>query len=328
MMQNFLRRTITFLFIPFFLILIIDYFLRDINSLYKEKYSQLIENKDFIEVLILGNSHANYGVDPNGFNNKYAYNLANVSQQIYFDKRLTMQAINRGMDKLKYVFISVGHHSLFTSSQGVRNIWSYYANGIKYKETNYALAIISPFLWGYTPKVALSLIKKRIINKIKYGDTQIINFDVEVGVNVRDVINKGFISYEGTNDKDFNEKKYLSIARSYKEPDINSERKDIIRDLEDFIYKLKSNKITPILFSIPTYIEYNKHLDSSIINRNRLDIKKICNKYNIEYWDYSNDERFSKSEFYNPDHLNKKGAKQFGRMLSHRLNGGSHSIIQ
>ena len=321
MIRKFLKTTTTFLLIPFFLILIIDYYIRDINSLYKEKFSQLIESKDSVDVLILGNSHANYGVDPGEFKNNYAYNLANVSQQIYFDKRLTITALNKGMDKLKYVFISVDYHSLFTSSQGVRDIWSYYANGIKYKETKYTLAVISPFLWGYTPKIALSLIKKRIINKIKYRNTQIINFDVEDGIDIRDVIQKGFISFKGTNTKYFNKKEYLSRAGRFKEPDINSERKDVIKDLEDFIYKLKSNKITPILFSTPVYSEYNEYLDINIINRNKLDIKEICNKYNIEYWDYSNDKGFSKSDFYNCDHLNKKGAKKFGKMLSYRLNG-------
>ena len=47
--------------------------------------------------------------------------------------------------------------------------------------------------------------------------------------------------------------------------------------------------------------------------------KKLSAKYNMEFWDYSNNNNFIQDEFFNPDHLNKKGAARFGKMLDSKL---------
>ena len=39
----------------------------------------------------------------------------------------------------------------------------------------------------------------------------------------------------------------------------------------------------------------------------------------MEFWDYAIDNNFSKGEFFNPDHLNKKGAERFSKMLDSTL---------
>ncbi|MGQ1909308.1 hypothetical protein ACT3CE_05925 [Marinifilum sp. RC60d5] len=283
------------------------------------KYNGLLNAKDSIQVLFLGNSHANYSVNPCMLEDFIGYNIANVSQQIYFDKRLTIKAINEGVRNLKYVFISVDYHSLFTSSQGVRDIWSYYANGIKYKNKDYIKSTVSPFIWGYTPKVSLSLIKKRVLNTLKYRNDSIINFNVENGVNITDHLCGGFIGLEGLNNYSFNNLSYKKKASNFKENINKSERVEVIKDLNSFILFLKNKNIEPVLFSSPTYREYNKYLDKKQIKRNIEDIDNICQKYNIQYWRFNEDCRFLKKDFYNQDHLNKKGASKFSIILNKKL---------
>ena len=124
-----------------------DLYLGNMNSLYKEKAEGLKKDAHEIEILILGNSHATYGVNPDYFTD-YAFNIANVGQSIFFDKALTLQNIGV-LEELKYVLISLDYHSLYFSSQrGERNIWSYYGNGIKHPSENYYKADISPFLFS------------------------------------------------------------------------------------------------------------------------------------------------------------------------------------
>ncbi|TVZ16948.1 hypothetical protein JM81_3220 [Maribacter sp. MAR_2009_72] len=301
-----------------------DLFLRDINSLSSEKYNGLLNQKDSINVLFLGNSHANYAINPCKIDSFKTYNLANVSQKIYFDKRLTIKAINEGVSNLEYVFISVDYHSLFTSTQGIRDNWTYYANGIKYKDKDYTKVNLSPFLWGYTPKVSLSLLTKTISRKIKYRENNVLNFDVEKFVDIKDTLCNGFIGINGTDISSFNDASYLSKARYLGENTETSERKEVIQDLMEFIEFLKKQNIKPILFSSPTYSEFNKYLDTITVKQNLADIHFLSKKYNIPYWRYNDDARFLKEDFYNQDHLNKKGAEKFSKLINARLNALSN----
>ena len=317
-MKLFGKRILLFLLPPVIIILCADIFLRSQNNMYKEKYNGALENKDSIEILILGNSHATYGVDPTVLN-KYAYNIANVNQSIYFDKRITLPLM-KDLTKLKYVLISVDFHSLYFSSQGIRDIWSYYGNGIKYKDKDYLLADISPSIFGYTPKVAVSLIKKRILRAIKYRDEKVIDFDVEKGINLKDTIKKGFVSFESTKENSFTVDEFRKKAEGYNGMIKNDKiRDEVVKDLEDFIQKLIANGVTPILFTSPVYKDYYTFLDSTAIRENETLLMKISKKYNIKYWDFSNLSVMTKDDFYNSDHLNKKGAAKFSAVLNDSL---------
>jgi hypothetical protein len=315
-MRLFGKRILIFLLPPLIIIFSLDTFLRVQNDMYKEKYNGAIENKDSIEVIILGNSHATYAVDPTAFD-LYAYNLAYVNQSIYFDKRITLSLMNK-LEKLRYVLISVDFHSFSFSSQGIRDVWSYYGNGIKYKDRNYLLENLSPSLFGYTPKVALSLLKKRIIKAIKYRNETVITCDVEKGINLKDTIKKGFVSFEVSKESAFTEKElkkkadgYNGMVKKYKKI-----RQEVINDLEDFIQILIDNNITPVLFTAPVYKGYYSFLDTTALRENKKILMDLCRKYDIKYWDFSNLNIMTQDDFYNCDHLNKKGAHKFSVLLS------------
>lgn len=303
--------------LPLLVILLTDIWLRNQNTLYKEKYNGLIEQKDSIQLLILGNSHATYGVDPNPFF-LYAYNLASPSQSIYFDKRLTLSLLD-SLVNLRYVLISIDYHSLYFSSQDYRNVWSYYGNGIKYKKEKYWLAKLSPFLFGYSKSVSIAMIKKRIKNCLKYKNTSIIDhIDAEYDrINPMDKIRRGFIGAEGIDENCFNETWYKYRAEyTAKNYFSLNEKEEVMADLNDFIIKLKSHEIVPILFSTPTYSEYNSFLDEKILQQNQRDIQQLCELQNIVYLNYMNDKQFSKNDFNDPDHLNKQGAMKFSELLN------------
>lgn len=314
-MKLFIKKLIYFLVFPIVFVLVMDIWLRNQESLYSVKYEGALLNKDSIEILILGNSHANYGVDPEAFE-MYAYNMANVSQSIYFDKRLTTSLID-SLSNLKYVFISIDYHSLYFSSQGIRDIWSYYGNNIKYKNKNYILEDISPFFYGYTPKVSLSLLKKRVINFLKHGK-ECLSYNVETGVNLNDTLKKGFISFEDQfNSSFFTEEAYKSRINIFNNKIYSStEKNEVLNDLDHFIDNLIINKIEPILYTTPTFINYNTYLDSSILDQNYNDIAGLSNKYDIPYLNFMHNPLFKRDDYYNADHLNKKGALKFAKMLN------------
>ncbi len=278
----------------------------------------LQKNAPEIEVLIAGNSHANYGVDPNCFSFN-TYNIANVGQTIYFDRRIILSNIET-LHKLKYVFISVDYHSLYSSSQGIRDAWSYYDNGIKYKNNSYIKENISPFLFGYTAKGSITLLKKDIKRRLIYKSKKTIDFDVQEGIVYTDTISKGFIGFTG-NSNQFNPNAYTRRASFFARM-INpgaSIKKEILGDLEQLIVELKAKNIEVILFVTPTFREYNNYLNKNVVAQNEKDIHSLLLKYNIEYWTYYNSSQFNQKDFFDCDHLNKEGAKKFSTLLSEKL---------
>ena len=318
-MKLFFNKILIFVFPLFLIVLGIDFHLRNINSLYKEKVNGLTEHTNVIEILILGNSHGFTGVDPNYFT-KYAFNIANSGQSIYFDKELTLRNLE-ALEKLKYVFISLDYHSLYFSSQrGGRNILSYYGNGIKHSSTSYHKADISPFLFGYDPKASFSLIIIDLLAKWKFrNQSYYVDLDAKSGIDKVE-LTKGFIALPGTQTNDFNNTSYTNRINGFNRLiNTSTEKKLVLNELDQLISTLQNNGIKPIFFSTPTFNEYNTFLDSSIINDNRVDAEILCKKYNMEFWDYAKDNDFIKDEFFNPDHLNKKGAERFSKILNSRL---------
>lgn len=325
-MKLFFKKILLFVSPIILFLLIFDFWLRDMNTIYKEKYSNFKEYKDSIEVLVLGNSHANYAIDPKEFS-FFTYNIANVGQSIYFDKELTLGSID-SLINLKFVLISVDYHSFYFSKQkGIRDNWSYYGYNIKHIENNYLKADFSPFLFGYTPKVSLSLLKKMIIKKWKYKDyDHYIDYDVEIGVSITDTMEKGFLARNGTHYQKFNNSSYLKRINHFNNiiRDSNEEGY-VMKELEMLILGIKKKGVIPILISHPTFPDYNKCLDIKNLENNKIKIDMLCQKFDIQYFDFSNSIK-DVSYFFDADHLNKKGAKEYSNTLNKIINNMDNDL--
>ena len=313
-MRIFLKKSLLFLAFPLVIILSSDFVLRTQNTLYKEKYEGAKKANDSIEILLLGSSQITYGVDPEAFD-LYAYNISNLAQSIYFDKRITLSLLPE-LPNLKYAFISIGYHTFSYSSQFHRDFWSYYGNGIKYEDTDYLSANVSPTLFGYTPKVSYAMLKRKFMNRWKYGK-DIIDFEVQSGVDLYTPAVKGFIAYEGSDTANFTPEAFDFLSNHYTEIiDKSNEKEAVLADLEDFIQILQAKGITPILYSPPSYTGYVQYLNKSYIKSNVESSKRLADKYNIEYWDFLDSDRFSIDDFHDMEHLNRKGATKFSEMLN------------
>ena len=127
-------------------------------------------------------------------------------------------------------------------------------------------------------------------------------------------------TYIPKDDMYFDKEYYINRIKAHDDLINSSTKKELVlNELDKLISTLQNNGIKPIFFSTPTFKEYNTFLDSSIINNNLIDTKNLCKKYNIEFWDYAYYHNFNIDEFFNPDHLNKKGAARFSSILDSRL---------
>ncbi|WP_196895922.1 hypothetical protein [Aureivirga marina] len=303
----------------FLFVILMDTWLRNQNSIYKAKLTGLEKNIENIELLILGNSRAGYGINPTLFDQN-TYNLANVSQSIYFDKRITEKYLDK-LKKLKYVLLSIDYHTLYFSSQGRRDYWSYYAHDIKHPDRSYTMPTISPFLYGYSSKPSMAMLKRSVINNLSHNDS-ILDFDVENGINIEIPMKKGFITYENTDKDAFNKIAFKARADYFNRKTLNSTEKEMVmKDLEEFISILKEKNIQPILITSPCIKEFRDLLDEKVKKQNMKDIQYLVEKYQLPYFNFFDGEKFfDKNDFHNCDHLNQKGAKKYASLLNDRIN--------
>lgn len=311
-MKKFIKRFLLFALPLIFILLVFELFLRKMDTSYKVKREQIRSSGRDAEVLIVGNSHA-ARLDPREFSLD-AFNLAQVNQSLYFDRRITTKYLDQ-FKKLKYVLISVDFHSLYFSDEGDRNVWSYYGYGIDYKHSMPIPEKVS-YLAGYKTKFMLEFAKRYLTGKYRV----IRGLEVEEAADLSQPIVKGFVPYRDTSITSMMSEAYMNERAGYFNNMVHTshERSEILADLEGFIADLKARNISPVLITMPCYAPYRGLLDKNVLERNRTDILTLSEKYKIPYWDYFT-MPLSPDSYLNCDHLNGKGSLIVSDSLSRDL---------
>lgn len=311
-MKKFIKRFLLFALPLIFILLVFELFLRKMDTSYKVKREQISSSGGEAEVLIVGNSHA-ARLDPREFSLN-AFNLAQVNQSLYFDRRITTKYLDQ-FKKLKYVLISVDFHSLYFSDEGDRNIWSYYGYGINYKHSLPIPEKVS-YLAGYKAKFLTEFVKRYLTGKYKV----IRGLEVEEAADLSQPIVKGFVPYRDTSINSMMSEAYMNERAGYFNDMVHTsgERREILADLEGFIADLKARNISPVLITMPCYAPYRGLLDKNVLQQNRTDILTLSEKYKIPYWDYFT-MPLSPDCYLNCDHLNGKGSLIVSDSLSRDL---------
>lgn len=271
-------------------------------SSYAAKKYFLEKQLDSIEVLILGSSQTFNGVNP-AFFAKKAFNLANVSQTIYYDKRLTLDYLPK-LPKLKTVFINVGYFSFFYQLFDIKENWRdyYYLQqfGIKYYELN-------PFLLNNYS--AFSVYQPMHSVKLAFN-----KFEDEAA---KEILSNGYqpkYIQETMNDSLGNERVNIHNSENF-----TNRRKEIETDLEDFVKQLSEKNIQVVFLTTPVYSTYSKFCDKKIIEANNQFINLLCKKYKYNYLNFFEDKRFTKDDFFDNDHLKNNGAIKLSKIISDTL---------
>jgi hypothetical protein len=294
-MKQFLKKIFLFL-IPILLIFIgLEYSLRTIKSGFEKKRNDLISLSDSIEILILGNSHENNGINPLYFK-KPAYNLAYGSQTILYEKQLILKYIGI-LKKLKLVIISLDYPSLYWGFSEKRDFFYYHYYDINIRNKSYLKEYISYFYYVYSPRTALRLLYN---NSESNSEAKLV---------------KGWLSYDTTDYSTLTYKEGKKKVFDF-EVDINqsiiSKENDYVRsELESLIIFLKQRQIIPILITTPCYKYFTDNLDKQILRNDSLYIEKLAAKYKLFYINSLKDTSYKIEHFHDNDHLNQYGAKKY-----------------
>ncbi len=321
-MKKFLFKISFFILSLIVIISLFDFAIRSNNTLYKQKVKDILKESKKIKVLSLGNSRATFSINPLEID-LFTFNFSHIAQSIYYDKRIALKFLD-SMPNLQYVLISCDYHSLYFSKQinNTREMNIFYGTGIPYKSKSYLLPKISPFLFGYSPKTTINILKKKVLRQLKnIHKKRILTFAPEVDVNVEDTLIQGFLPTNGTNRKSFQDINYKKRIAFFDSTITHSaEKKEILDDLTEFILVLKKRNITPVLFNSPTYTEYNALLNRDILKSNTKTIDSLTQLFGLDYFNFFQDTTFKINDFVDIDHLNKQGSIKFSRKINNLLN--------
>lgn len=272
-------------------------------SSYATKKYFLEQQLDSIETLVLGSSQIFNSINPTCFVS-HTFNLANVSQTIYFDKRLTLQYLPK-LSKLKTVIINISYFSFFYQLFDTKEYWRdyYYLQhfGIKYYEIptfcleNYAAFAV------YKPLHCFKLAYKKFQDK-----------------NALEIVRNGYqpkFKQELINDSVGKTRVVLHNTEN-----MANRRAEIETDLADFVKQLNEKKINIVFVTTPVFKSYSKFCNKNIIDSNTTFINSLCKRYNALYLNFFEDNRFDKNDFSDNDHLRNNGANKLSKLINDTLN--------
>lgn len=302
-----LVRKITFFVLPILIVLgIIEVFYRVVPNNYIVKNRNVVKNYKTAEVLILGNSHTFYGLNPAYFDNP-TFNLSNISQTLYFDKLLFDKHIDK-FKKLKYVILNVEYFSLGVLNNSSESDWRKY-----YYEMYMDLDV--------------PIIEKTDINRYLLSSPRGFNANIKLmqryfaDGTIIDCDDSGFgINYtkEKIKIKDIYEDALVRV-KGHENNNMNFTENTII--LQKMIDKCNSLGIKVIIVTMPVSKPY-----ANGVNQKKLaKIVKTClsleNKNaNVHYINLFNDSRFTNEDFYDADHLHTDGAKKCSKIINSFIN--------
>lgn len=291
--------------LPIFLLLIsMEILVRKIPNDYSHKKEYLDKHSKDLEVLILGSSHAAYGLDPKFFSNN-TFNAAHISQSLEYDLKIFYKYQSK-LPHLKTVVIPISYFSLFYILQDGPEPW---------REKNYAIYYDidgSANLAGHSEVASqrTELNLKRIF--FYYVFNKSFMSSSNSGYGLRD--------YFPTDDLNKSGKIAAERHGITKGSDISlyvDTYSDKMKLLNKFISDCEKSNVDIIFFTPPAFKSYYTNLNAYQLNTTINSAKILdADNDNVKYFDFLKDPRFLSSDFHNGDHLSEAGAEKLSKIIN------------
>jgi len=275
-----------------------EWLVRKVPNSFKYKYEWMQQYASEVETLILGSSHAYFGISPSYMKHS-GFNLANVSQNLKYDSFLLEQYAS-DCKSLKQVVLTISYFTLFSPGfEGTKNWW----NGINYKvymncpyhsdfsKYNFELSHL-PVYAGKLRSFFQS--KSNILcDSLGWGKGYSLRSKPDLWDSI---LAEQAVCRHTKQDWD-----YLDENEGY---------------LNKIAYLCQEHSIQLVLVTMPAWSTYYEKLDKKQLNRMYECINELQNEYGLAYYDYLKDSRFVAEDFYDSDHLSDVGARKFTEILT------------
>ncbi len=302
-LKNLTYKLLVFGFPVFIIGTVMELSIRHIPNDYNFKNELLEKNSETIETLILGGSHSFYGINPEILDQK-AFNLAYVSQSVFFDN-LLLQKYIENLPQLRNVIMMVAYPTLSHKYNEGEEAWRKF-NYFRYYD-------IEPPDNRFYQKYYLEL------------------FNIPFNKNIKKIYRNikgesGITSTEMGWYNKFKKGRIIDLDSAGLAATIRHENNSM-----DFTFSMISlNNIIDVcvqkgiqlhLITFPSLEGYRTHLNKQKFDKMVNTCTDISKKYNhVNYYNFSSDLRFNREDFYDGDHLNEHGAQKFTEILNRLLN--------
>jgi hypothetical protein len=284
----------------------VEYKVRESTS-FKIKADYVKENKQNLEIMLLGSSQSWRGINPKYIDFKVAP-LTNGGASFNLNYLIFKEYVDQ-LPNLKVVILEMAYHSpeyYLGDSYNKNNLYHIYYNVNNYDS---GMPLSDRTLLTSNTKEYLKIFFEKFNTKSYINEYGFLRTPNPYGGRFHKL---GFDSTEiaNTSGAYLGERHAKNNLRAYGENKAN---------LEEIVRICKSKGIKLVLLSTPKYYLYNDNMiDKKLRRRNEL-VRSVRDNSEVFFWNYETGKAFDIRDFADEDHLNAKGAEKFTKMLNVRL---------
>lgn len=302
-MKRLYKKIILFLLPVFLVWALTEVFYRTADTNYTSKAEHIVKGYPDTELLIFGDSHTLYGINPSDFEMK-TFNIANVSQSLYFDELLLQKHIKEHK-QLKAVLLNVSYFTLSRIDNEHEDVWRKYFY-------DYQMDLDVPIVSDWSPKKYSLALTRRWDRSF-----DLLHEYVRLGT-VLDCTDNGYGIQDASNIVD--DKDEITPIIVKKHEDFSQEFDHNIERLQRMIALCKKYNVEVFIVEMPVYKAYFEQLNTE----KRDKITAVCedldaNFENVHYFNLLQDTHFVDSDLRDADHLTNEGATKCSKLLSSKI---------
>ena len=300
-MKRFVVRVLLFVFPLFVMLCASEYMLRQVSNPYKYKYDWMQENADSVETLVIGSSHAFYGIRPE-FLDGNTFNLANVSQNWTQDLFLLKYWSDR-YKKLKTVICPVSYFSFFDCAMEDA--------GERFRCRYYRIYMDCDLYNSLRDRLEVSDIVTAREKMSKYLRKEAADFDRFAWGMAYKLSEKDMEDWNDTAEVEATVARHTAENDDYVDYNYSS-----LKGIADFCH---SRNIRLVLVTTPCWRSYCERLKKEQLEKMYGLIRDLQEEYGLQYLNCLEDSDFLADDYYDFDHLSDVGAEKFTKMLNEAL---------
>lgn len=299
-MKKFLITILAF-FIPVLFVLAgLEYMVRKVPNEYQYKAEWMEKNADRVETLILGTSHAFYGINPS-YLGPNAFSLAASAQSLQYDEFLFFKYAPK-CKNLKTVILPISYFTLFSGDMEDDSEW--------WRAINYKVYMDCPYHSSFSKYnffISNSEPFRAKLTKIIKGNTII----------ECDSLGFGYPIYRKSTPT-LDEASVATWVKHHTAKDFSCVEKNK-RHIFKIVEYCKTNHIRLVIVTTPTWKTYYERLNPPQLDVMKEYISQLTSQNNAIYLNYMQDVRFIATDFTDCNHMSCDGAVKLSNIIKKEL---------